>query len=457
MFDIKSVIDSRRSEKFDLYSKYVNPWLVHTAERVSYDKQFIRGEGCYLYDDKDNRYLDLDAGSGVFVLGRNHPRMRETMHNLLDLCPPIIINRNPHLLAGLLAEALATRMPGDLQKALFTNGGAETVDAALKFARNVTGRPRLLYLNGDYHGNTYGALSVTSANEGAINIAAGFDPMLPDCVEITRNDIEQLHTELRKEDVAALIIEPVRGSTIEELTPEYRNAAQELCKKHGAIFIVDEILCGLGRTGKMFASDYFQMQPDMMLVSKALSGGVVPVGALVVRDDIHAKAYAKQGVFIHRSTFMENDFAMAAGLATIHIIEEEGLIEKAEKTGKMILDGLSALKEKYSLIADVRGYGMLIGIELQSPKALTQRLSGTLLEKRGLLGHMMMIQLMEKHRILTAPVRQKNMLRIHPPYNMSEEDVQYFLRAFESALQDAHRFPDGIGQFLVGKIMKLAS
>lgn len=457
VFDIASLIESRRFEKFDLYERYVNPWAVYTAKRLGFDKHFVRGEGCYLFDDAGERYLDLDAGSGVFVLGRNHPRILDTMRQLYDLRPPVLITRNPHLLAGLLAEALAQRTPGTLNKAVFTNAGAETVEASLKFARKVTGRPRIIYLDGDYHGNSYGAMSVTSTHEGAVNLAEGLGPMLPGCLQLQRNDLDALREEIKKGDVAALIVEPIRGSTVEPLSDAYFAGAQALCREYGTMFIVDEILCGFGRTGKMFASDLFGLEPDMLLVSKAMSGGAVPVGAVMVRDELHAQAYNKQGIFVHRSTFMENDFAMAAGLATIHTLEEEGLMDKAAQCGKLLLEGLQQLKQKYSMIADVRGYGMLIGIELQAPKSLTQKLSGTLLAKKGLLGHMMMMELMQKHRILTAPARQKNMLRMHPPYAMSEADVRYFLDSFDSVLKAAHRFPDGISQFLVGHLLKMAS
>lgn len=456
-FDIASLIESRRFEKFDLYEQYVNPWVVHTAKRIGFDKHFVSGSGAHLFDENGERYLDLDAGSGVFVLGRNNPRMLDVMRQLYDIGPPGIINRNPHLLAGLLAEALAQRAPADLNKSIFTNAGAETVEAALKFARKVTGRPRIIYLDGDYHGNSYGAMSVTSTDEGAIDLAAGLGPMLPGCIQLPRNDLNRLEEEIKKGDVAALIVEPIRGSTVEPLSDEYFAGARSLCSEHGTVFIIDEILCGYGRTGKMFASDYFGVVPDLLLVSKAMSGGVVPVGAVLASDELHAKAYDRQGVFVHRSTFMENDFAMGAGLATLHIIEEDGLLEKASTTGQMLLDGLKELQKKYSMIAAVRGHGMLIGIEMQAPKAITQKFSGNLLARKGLLGHMMMMELMKKHRILTAPARQKNMLRMHPPYAMSEEDVQYFLNSFDSVLKDAHRFPDGISQFLVGHLLKMAS
>jgi ornithine--oxo-acid transaminase len=220
------------------------------------------------------------------------------------------------------------------------------------------------------------------------------------------------------------------------------------------MFIVDEILVGFGRTGKLFACDHYGIVPDMLLVSKAMSGGIVPVGALVVRDEIHAKAYDRQGVFVHRSTYMENDLAMAAGLASIHIIEEDGLVDKAARHGDKLIDGLRQLQNKYSMIKDVRGAGLLVGVELRSPTGLTQRLSGTALESRGLLGHLIAMQLMEKHRVLAAPTRERNMLRFHPPYVISDEDVEYFLDSFDSVMKDAHRFPDGISQYLVSKLLK---
>ena len=456
-FDLKTFIDSRSGEGLDLYAKYVNPWLVTTAEKIGYDKHFVRGSGNYVYDAEDNAYLDLDGGSGVFILGRNHPRILEAMREMMGRDPASLISKYPHFLAGALGEALAQRTPGTLNKAIFTNMGGETVDGAMKFARRVTGRSRFVHLFGDYHGGTYGALSITDMHKGSQAIGGGFAPMLPDCAQLPRDDIDALKAEIEKGDVAAFIMEPVRGATMEALSEEYMREAQELCRKHGTLFIVDEILVGFGRTGKFFFSEHYGLEPDIMCISKGMSGGVMPVGAIMITDELHAKGYNSQGVFIHRSTFMENDFAMAAALATIHVLEDEGLIEKAAANGQRIVDGLRAMQEKYSMIADVRGHGMMIGIELQSPKSFTQKLSGNYLAGKGLLGHMLMMQLMAKHRVLSAPVRQRNMLRFTPPYNMSEKDIDFMLEALDDVFKDAHRFPDGIGQFMIGQVMKMAS
>jgi ornithine--oxo-acid transaminase len=452
-FDIAELIKTRGTEKFELYEKYVNPWAVYTARKLGFDKHFVSADGPHLYDIDGNRYLDMDGGLGVFCLGRNNPRIAETIRKLIELKTASLINRDVHMLASFLAEALAKRAPGSLNKVIFTNAGSETAEASLKFARKVTGRQRLLYLAGDFHGTTYGALSVTGTPDMQA-IAGGFGPTLPQCDCIPQNDIARLTEEIEKGDVAGFIVEPISGATVEALTPEFMKTAQELCRKHGTMFIVDEILVGFGRTGHMFASDYYQVEPDMLLVSKAMSGGIIPVGALIVRDEIHAKAYDRQGVFVHRSTYMENDYAMAAGLASINIIEEEGLIEKVARSGEKLIDGLRQLQNKYSMIKDVRGIGLLVGIEMRSPRGLTQRISGSMLEKRGLLGHMTMMQLMDKHRVITAPARQQNMLRVHPPYIIGDEDIEFFLDSFDSVMQDLHKFPDGISKYLVGKLLK---
>jgi ornithine--oxo-acid transaminase len=452
-FDLAELIKHRGMEKFDLYSKYINPWAVATARKFGLDKHFVGAEGIYVYDHEGNRYLDMDGGLGVFCLGRNHPQIADAIYKLMALKTASLVNRDVHMLAGFLAEALAKRSPGDLNKVIFTNAGSETTEASLKFARKVTGRKRLLFLAGDFHGTTFGALSVTGTSDMRA-MAAEFGPSLPDCVSIPHNDLPSLTKEIEKGDVAGFIVEPISGATVEALSREFMQTAQALCRKHGTMFIVDEILVGFGRTGRLFACEHYDIEPDMLLVSKALSGGIIPVGALIVRDEIHAKAYDRQGVFVHRSTYMENDFAMAAGLASIHIIENERLIENAATSGERLIDGLRQLQNKYSMIKDVRGLGLLIGIELRSPEGLTQRLSGSLLQKRGLLGHLVAIQLMEKRRVLAAPTRERNMLRIHPPYIISSEDVEYFLDSMDAVMKDLHRFPDGIAQYLVSKLLK---
>ena len=451
--DLGSLLEARRPDKFGLYSSYINPQRVASLRRSGAIRNYVSGEGCYLLDDKGERYLDCDAGYGVFSLGRNHPAIASAISSLLDLKPANMVSRDVGLLAGLVAERLAARAPGTLNKVLFTNSGSETTEAALKFARRVTGRTRFLYLEGDFHGATYGALSVSDTGDSLKKMSQGFEPLLPGCTQIRRDDAEQLAQELGREDVAALVFEPVQGATAKPLSAQYLRTARDLCTRYGTVLIADEVLTGLGRTGRFLACEHSGIVPDMLLLSKALSGGCVPVGALMVREDLHAKAYSHQGAFVHGSTFGENDFGMAAALATLDALESGDLIANARQQGNALLEGLRGLQKRFEMIADVRGEGLLIGIEFSSPRAWGSRLTGAVLRRRGLLGHLMLLQLLIKHHVIASTAARNNVLRFHPPLTLSSADVATILTAFESVLEDTYRFPDGIGRFILSRVL----
>jgi len=440
-----------------LYERFVNPQRIAALRRSQTDRPYVRGEGCYLYDDRGERYLDCDGGYGVFAAGRNHPRVRQAMHDTLESCPPNMVSRDVPVLAGLVAEALARRMPEPGYRALFTNSGSETTEAALKFARRVTGKPRLLFLEGDFHGVTFGALSVTDTGESLRKMGAGLGPLLPGCDRIAWNDLQPLAAELARNDVAALIVEPIQGATLRSLSAGYLRGAVDLCHRHGAVFIADEILSGVGRTGAFLACGHAGIVPDMVLLSKALSGGCVPVGALLVRSELHARAYDSMSAFVHGSTFGENDFGLAAALTILQLLDEEDLIGNAARQGARLLDGLKTLGERFDMIAEVRGSGLLVGVELTAPRSWGTRISGAMLQRRGLLGHLMMMQLLTKHRILASTGARNNVLRFHPPLTIADADITHVLTSFESILQDTYRFPDGIGRFLVAQALRLAA
>ena len=452
--DIKALIQSRLSEKYALYERYINPWMGPTLKKMGVDRTYLRGEGCYLYDDQGNQYLDCDAGSGQFVLGRNHAGICQVIRDLLDMSPPSLAKNDTPLLAGLLAEKLTELTPGNLERAIFTSAGSETVEVALKFARRATGRSKLIYLEGDFHGLSFGAISVTDGMDCEKKENSGIGPVVGNTIKLPRNNLEQLEAALQHQDVAGVIVEPIQGATVDPLDADYFRGAQELCNKYGTLLIADEIFVGLGRTGKMFACQHYGVEPDIMTLSKALSGGIMPVGCLMIKEKWHTTVYAHRGQKVHTSTFMGNDFSMAAGLATLHYLEQDGAVQNAAERGDQLIAGLKTLQEKYDMAADVRGMGLLVGVELRPPNRLLQKLSGTLLEKKGLLGHIIMMHLMSENRIITVPGREKNTLKIQPSLIMSQADVEHLLKGVEEALSAAYRFPDGISQILIERAMK---
>ena len=331
---------------------------------LGFDKEYVSARGSYLYDAAGRAYLDFHTGEGFASLGHNHPDVRDVLQATLaaDLVDGVQIHYSP--LAGMLAEALSERLPQGLDAVFFASTGAEAVDSAMKFARAATRRPRLISCDSSFHGVTLGPLSLV----GDEFFKEGFGPLLPGCERVPFGDLARLEAELRAKDVAAFIVEPIQGRMV-TLPPEgYLQAAQELCRRYGTMFVVDEIQTGLGRTGKWFALEHWALEPDFVLVGKALSGGYMPVAAMVTSREIYQKAVGTlERSYVHQSTFGRNRLSMAAGLATLRIIERDRLVEHAARMGTVLRDGLAELQQRYEMIKEIRASGLMIGIELGAP------------------------------------------------------------------------------------------
>jgi acetylornithine/succinyldiaminopimelate/putrescine aminotransferase len=425
---------------------------------IGFDKVFTRAEGAYYWDGDDNRYLDFLSGFGVFALGRNHPVIRKALHDVLDAGLADMLQFDAPLLMGLLAEQLIKRSPG-MERVYFCNSGSEAVEAALKFARCATGKGRILYCDHAYHGLTVGTLSVNGAQE----FRKGFDPLLPDTM-VPFGDLDALERELRKGDVAALLIEPIQGKGV-NITPDgFLHDAQVLLKGHGALLIADEVQSGLGRTGKFYAHHHDAdsadgthggVQPDIITVAKALSGGFVPVGATLMRPGVFEKVYSSlDRVFVHASTFMGNALAMTAGLATLSVIDDDKLMDNAHARGEELLAGLRAIAARQPTIADVRGRGLMIGIEFGKPPTVRGKAMWSTLNaaRKGLFAQMVVVPLFTEHRILTQVAGDHMaVIKLIPPLTITSEDVQEFLRAFEAVMAGAEK-PSGLA-FDFGKTL----
>jgi acetylornithine/succinyldiaminopimelate/putrescine aminotransferase len=325
-----------------------------------------------------------------------------------------------------------------LDRVYFGNSGTEAVEASLKFARRFTGRPRILYCDHAFHGLTTGSLSVNGARE----FRRGFGPLLPD-TRVPFGDVAALRRELRRGGVAALLVEPVQGKGVAVAPPGYLAEAQDLLRRHGALLIADEVQCGIGRTGEFFAHHHDGVEPDLIATAKALSGGYVPVGATLGRGDIFAKVYSSiDKVLVHDSTFGSNNQAMAAGLATLHVLEHEGVVENARKTGELLRTRLLDLADRYELIHDVRGRGLMIGIEFGRPTDWRLRGSWTALQlaRRGLFAQTVVHALFHRHRILTQVSGDHvEVIKLIPPLIIGEPEVERFVAAFADVMQEAHR------------------
>jgi ornithine--oxo-acid transaminase len=446
-FDLTELLAARRGQGYELQAQYVNAQVPKMLHAIGFDKVFERAEGAYYWDADGNRYLDYLSGFGVFALGRNHPAIRKALHDALDAGLADMLQFDAPLLMGLLAEELVKRSPG-MERVYFCNSGSEAVEAALKFARCATGKRRIVFCDHAYHGLTVGTLSVN----GAAEFRKGFDPLLPD-TKVPFGDLEALEKELRKGDVAALLIEPIQGKGVNIAPDGFLREAQVLLRAHGALLITDEVQSGLGRTGKFYAHHHDaddsdgSVQPDIITVAKALSGGFVPVGATLMRPGVFEKVYSSlDRVFVHASTFMGNALAMTAGLATLAAIDDEKVIDNAAARGEELMTGLRAIAQRQPTIADVRGRGLMIGIEFGKPPTVRGKAMWSTLNaaRKGLFAQMVVVPLFTEHRILTQVAGDHMaVIKLIPPLTITSDDVQEFLRAFEAVMEGAEK-PSGL-------------
>jgi ornithine--oxo-acid transaminase len=435
-FDLRSVLATRGAERYELHRRHLNPQLPRMLHAIGFDKIYTRAAGPYLYDADGVEYLDMLAGFGVFALGRHHPVVRKALHDVLDAELADLTQFDAPPLAGPLAEALLQRVP-HLDRIYFSNSGAEAVEAALKFARYATGRNRVIYCDHAFHGLTTGALSVN----GAAEFRKGFGPLLPDNA-IPFGDLAALERELRRGDVAAFIIEPIQGKGVAVSPPGFLPAAQELLRAHKALLIADEVQCGVGRTGDFFAFQHDGVEPDLVATAKALSGGYIPIGATIGRDWIFGKVYSSMDrVLVHDSTFGSNSQAMAAGLATLHVLESEGVVDNARKIGDLLQSRLAELVDRYELLSEVRGRGLMIGVEFGRPKSWKLRGSWTALQaaRKGLFAQTIVHALFHRHQILTQVSGDHlEVIKLIPALIIGEREVDRFMAAFIDVMDDAH-------------------
>jgi ornithine--oxo-acid transaminase len=440
---ILDALAARAGEKFTLHEQYLNPKMVQVLKTIGFDRHYVRAEGAYLYDREGQRYLDLLSGFGVFAIGRNHPTVKRALADVLagDLADLVQMDVSP--LAGLLAENLIARMPGQ-ERVFFCNSGTEAVEAAIKLSRQATRRAKLVYCDHAFHGLTMGALSL---NGDAI-FRDGFGPLLADAVRVPWNDLPALEHALAAGDVAAFIVEPIQGKGVNLPAPGYLAEAARLCRRHGTLFVVDEVQAGLGRTGTFLASQAENVDPDLVLIAKALSGGYVPVGAVAGKKWIFDKTFDRMDrAVVHGSTFAKNNLAMAAGLATLQVLDDEKLIENAARGGESLIRRLQALVPRYELLAEVRGRGMMIALELGPPKSLKLRAAWALVDKatKGLYCQMVVLPLFSRHRILSQVAgHDMYVIKLLPPLCLSQEDEDWIVRGVDDVLADAHRFPSAV-------------
>ena len=426
---------ARGEQTLGLARRHLDPSLVDVLAILGFDSDYRTASGSFLYDREGRAYLDMHSGEGFASLGHAHPDVRAALQAVLDADLVDGVQIHYSVLAGLLAEALAARLPPGLDATFFASTGAEAVDSAMKFARAATRRPRLVSCDSSFHGVTLGPLSIV----GDDFFKEGFGPLLPGCARVPFGDLDRLESELRSGDVAAFFVEPVQGRLVTLPPPGYLAGAQALCRRFGTLLVIDEIQTGLGRTGNWFALERDRLEPDVVLVGKALSGGYMPVAAMVTRREIFQRAVGTlERSYVHQSTYGRNRLSMAAGLATLRVIERDGLVQRSAQMGQALLDGLRELQQRHELIAEVRGAGLMIGIELQAPHSRKAQLGVRLmrLASEGLFPQLVVIPLHRDHGVITMAAGKNDVIKLLPPLTLSDTEAREFLGALDAVLTD---------------------
>jgi len=400
------------------YRAHVSEGMAMLAEIMAMHVE-VRSDGTRVWDEAGTEYLDC-GGYGVFILGHRHPRVVQAVHDQLDRHPMaarVLLNGD----MARAAEDLARVAPDGLEYVFFTNSGAEATELAIKLAR-VSGRRRLISTHGGFHGKTNGALTVT----GKPMFRDPFAPLLADVSFVAFDDLDALDGELRAGDPAMVVLEPVQAEGGVIIPADgYLSAVRELCDRHGALLVLDEIQTGMGRLGTWWGADRDGVSPDIMLVGKGLSGGVMPVAGIVATPDAYQSL--SEDPLLHSSTYAGNPLAMAAASAAIAAIEEDDIIRRAGTLGARLLDELVVLQRDVAphVLTAVRGRGLLLALEFDE-----DHYAGDFV-----------LELLSRHVIISTSLNVNRVVRLHPAAVMEEEDIHWLLDALrESASAVEQRY-----------------
>lgn len=423
----------------DSYAAHVNPQWVRLLDLLEMNVRYARCKGVELFAEDGRVILDFLSGYCVHNLGHNHPHVIAALEAELRRNGPAMLQSHVPELAGELAAQLCALAGKNLTKTFFCSSGSEGVETAIKFARSFTGRTGLIYASGAFHGLTCGALSLM----GDTFWKSGFGPLLPDTTAVPFGDLETLATKLASRKIAAVILEPIQGEAgIRVPDPGYLSGVQALCRKYGTLFVLDEVQTGLGRTGKFLAAHHYDVSPDMVILAKALSGGLIPIGAVLMTDDVYESVYdSLKRALVHTSTYSENALAMRAGLATLEVLKQESLAERSAELGEYLRMRLCERLSGYEMVKEVRGCGLFCGIEFCAPHQLRLRVPFEAFRKihAGLFGQMIVRRMFREQGMLTQICGNNFMvLKAAPPLTVTEQQIDKFTAALAHAVDVVH-------------------
>jgi len=423
----------------DRYAGYVNREWVRLLDLLQMNVRYERCIGTELFTAEGRCVLDFLSGYCVHNVGHNHPDVVRALQLELARCGPAMIQTHVADLAGELAEKLCQRAGGRLSRAFFASSGSEGVEAAIKFARAHTRRAGILSAEHAFHGLTCGAMSLMSDAFWR----EGFGPLLPETSSIPFGDLDALDRELKSKRFAAFIVEPVQSEAgVCVPHPEYLRKAEALCRRYGTLFVLDEVQTGMYRTGAFLAAHHFGVEPDMVILAKAMSGGLVPCGAVLMSDAICDSVYSSlPRAFVHTSTFSENGLAMRAALATLEVLESEQLGQRSIEAGNYLASRLRVALQDFEMVKEVRGLGLLMGIEFQAPKHLRLRIpfEGFGAIHPGMFGQIVVMRLFRDAGFLTQICGNNFMvLKVAPPLVVTDAQLDAFVLAVRDVVELAH-------------------
>jgi len=397
----------------------------------------VEGRGSRVRDVEGREFVDLTAGWGVTCIGHCNPALVRAISEQAERLMQTT-NIFYTLPQAELIERLASITPEAITRSFLVNSGTEATEGAIKLAHRATGRAKYVSTENSFHGRTLGALGVI----GQVKHREPYAALLHEATVIPYDDLDAA-AEAVDGETAAFIVEPIQGHGVNLPGDDYLGEAARLCRKHGALFVADEIQTGMGRTGRFWAIEHWDVEPDMLLSAKALSGGFVPVGAVALRKKTFDALFSNMvRAPVHGSTFSKNNLAMAAGIATLDVIAEENLVENAAKVGEGILEDLRALVDRYQFMKEVRGKGMMQGIEFAPPSGLKAKAAWKLLDtaQKGLFTQLVTVPLLKRHRILSQTAgHDLPVVKFLPPLTIGDADREWIVGAVDQVVGDTEK------------------
>lgn len=424
-YSLDSIEKLSQEEVYKLSERHLNAGMSTMLHWLGCDIVYKKAYGNIMEDIDGVPYIDFSGGYGAFNMGHANPHIVDAVHKIRETVNLAFIGLNPY--EAILAANLAKTTGGKLQRSFFCSSGSEAVESALKLARAATKKSRILYCSNSYHGKTFGALSVTDRS----HYREPFEPLVPDCDRVTYGSIQELNAKLVENQYAAFIIEPIQGEGGIIIPPDgYLKQVRELCIKYSTLLIVDEVQTGLGRTGTMYAYEQAGIVPDILCLAKSLGGGLIPIGACMTTEGIYSKAYGGvDNCNLHSSTFGGNTYACVAAIAAIEVLYHDNLIAETVKKGTYLLEGLRKIQEKCPEMKEVRGKGLLVGIEFET-KQPSEDINADIPWGRSI---QLAKRLLLEHHIITAcSFNSIDVLRLEPPLTITYEQIDQLLKAIES-------------------------